>query len=318
MKCPSLACWVMLAALAASAPAYAQSATGVGVGGGATVSTNTSSANTNTNLNGSTNLNYSRSGVTNSGNSQATGAIGGSQINAPISNNSRASASTGSSSARSGSSSAAITINNGSGAAGDPSSDPSGDPSGTGNINYSGSYTVRNVPELIAPSVVGGNPCAVGISGGVAVSGFGITAGGTWADRQCERRQEAALLYNIGQKDASVALLCQDDSVRTAINATGQACPGQPRVVAQAPAPAVVASVAAPAQVAAVAVPAPMAPAVVAPKPTYVRPDWCDTVSGPSEQARFIGQCRWFHNVVDQTAAKLQRHPLGKQLAQGN
>ena len=79
---------------------------------------------------------------------------------------------------------------------GDPSSgDPSGQPyNGTLNTNTSGTTTLRNVPEVIAPSIVGGNPCSVGASGGGAVAGFGISFGATWADRACERRQESALL----------------------------------------------------------------------------------------------------------------------------
>ena len=42
------------------------------------------------------------------------------------------------------------------------------DPSGSGQsdqyIGYGGGYTVRNTPEVIPPSIVGGNACAVGAS----------------------------------------------------------------------------------------------------------------------------------------------------------
>ncbi len=92
-------------------------------------------------------------------------------------------------------------------ASGGSPSDPSaagGTPAAGGDpaysINYSGGYSVRNVPEVIAPNMVGGNPCAIGASGGLAFSGFGISGGATWADKQCERRQQAALLYNIGKQ----------------------------------------------------------------------------------------------------------------------
>ena len=194
----------------------------------------------------------------------------------------------GNTSARTGSSSAAITINNGSGASDPSGSTGGGDPT----INYTGGYTVHNVPEVIAPNIVGGNPCAVGMSGGVAVAGFGITGGGTWADRACERRQQAALLYNIGQHDASIALLCQDDHVRAAMYSVGQACgtrvalrylPAQPAT--QAPATVVRPVAAAPR-----AVPV----SVVAAPAVTLRPDWCDTVSGSVEQARYLAQCQWF------------------------
>lgn len=285
----SLAYWVMFAALAA-APAYAQTtATGTGgAGGSSDVSSSVSSGNQNTNLNGSTNLNYSRSGVSNSGNSRATGAIGGSQINAPVSTSSRASVGYVGSSARTGSSTSSVTINSGSG---DPSGDPSGsNGSGDPTINYSGGYTVHNVPEVIAPNIVGGNPCAVGVSGGVAVAGFGLTGGGTWADRACERRQEAALLYNIGQHEASIALLCQDDHVREAMTAVGQACGTRVALRSLPSLPAAQATFVRPMAAAPSAVPVSAVAAPAMPP----RPDWCDTVSGPVERARYRAQCLWF------------------------
>src|SRR4029077_14611379 len=73
-----------------------------------------------------------------------------------------------------------------SGGEGSGGSTGSGGTSG-GGVNYGGSYTVPITPEVIAPSVVGGNPCSVGASGGVSMPGFGISLGGTWADKACER-----------------------------------------------------------------------------------------------------------------------------------
>ncbi len=196
-------------------------------------------------------------------------------------------ANTGASSARTGSSSAAVTINTGTGTAGDPSSSGNGDPT----INYTGGYTVRNVPDVVAPSIVGGNPCAVGVSGGVAVAGFGISGGGTWADRACERRQEAALLYNIGMHDASIALLCQDDHVRDAMWSVGQAC-GRRVAVAYPPAPPVAQASATVARPMVAAVPAVRVAPVAAPV-RLAPPDWCYAVTGPAERARYSAQCGW-------------------------
>ena len=65
--------------------------------------------------------------------------------------------------------------------------------------------------------IVGGNACAVGASGGLSMAGFGIAAGATWADRACERRQQAALLFNMGEQKVAVELMCQDDNVRSAM-----------------------------------------------------------------------------------------------------
>jgi hypothetical protein len=208
-----------------------------------------------------------------------------------------ATARTGSSSARTGSSSATVSVYTG--VSGGSGSDPSGDPSGSSGggdptINYTGGYTVRNTPEVIAPSIIGGNPCSVGVSAGVAVAGFGLTGGGTWADRACERRQEAALLYNIGQQQAAVALLCQDEHVRDAMYSVGRACQAAPRPVAVAAPPAGAVAVAAP-------VPQPVArPVATAAYAPPARPDWCDTVSGAREQARFRAQCRWFPTAAAQ------------------
>jgi hypothetical protein len=152
----------------------------------------------------------------------------------------------------------------GSGAAADPAA---GDPAYS--INYSGGYSLHNVPEVIPPNVVGGNPCAVGASGGLAVSGFGIAGGATWADKQCERRQQAALLYNIGKPRAATELMCQDDNVRAALRVAGEPCVADQmqQPAARATAPVVAAPVAVP---------------VTAKK---ARPEWCYTAS-PAELRR--------------------------------
>lgn len=135
-------------------------------------------------------------------------------------------------------------------------------------IRYDGGYTVRNTPEVMPPSVVGGNTCAVGVSGGLSLPGLGIAGGATWADRACERRQQAALMYNMGQRDVAYALMCQDEHVRQAMREAGVPCL-QDRPVAAAPAPVRAARAPVPAHVAAATAPA-------RPKPA-----WCtqDTVS---------------------------------------
>ncbi len=145
---------------------------------------------------------------------------------------------------------------------------------GTG---YSGSYTVRNTPEVIPPSVVGGNPCAVGASGGLSLPGFGIAAGGTWADKACERRQQAALMFNMGETKVAYELMCQDEHVHQAMVSSGKPCTADspPAPVAQAQAPAMTAGV----------VPAP-APVVLAAAhiPAAPRPAWC-AKAAPSTEA---------------------------------
>ena len=160
------------------------------------------------------------------------------------------------------------------------SGDPSTGTTGGGSLNYGGSYTIRNTPEVIAPSVVGGNPCSVGASGGVSLPGFGVTLGGTWADKACERRQEAALLFNMGENKVAVELMCQDDSVRNAMRVSGKPCSADIQPVASAPA-------AAPTAMAA-SLSAPPAQIVLAAAHTATapRPDWCIKAAPTTEASK--------------------------------
>ena len=163
--------------------------------------------------------------------------------------------------------------------------------SGTTTQNYSGGYTLRNVPEIVAPSVNGGaNGCAVGVSGGVAVAGFGITTGAGWSDSNCERRNLAALVFNTGEKELAQEILCDAAVVRAARLRMGKPCIAdqQPQAVtvgaseAQHIDPAILRR-----QQDSLDSQQPMrvgggiaATAVV---DVHRRPDWCDTAS-PQEQ----------------------------------
>ena len=98
--------------------------------------------------------------------------------------------------------------------------------------NFTSTQTLRNTPEIIAPSIVGGDPCTVGASGGVTLPGFGIVTGGSWEGKACERRQLAALLFNMGHgtsgakgdtlQEAAVEVLCVEAGVREALKRIGQ------------------------------------------------------------------------------------------------
>jgi hypothetical protein len=158
------------------------------------------------------------------------------------------------------------------------SGDPSTGTTGGGYLDYGGSYTIRNTPEVIAPSVVGGNPCPVGASGGVSLPGFGVALGGTWADKACERRQEAALLFNMGENKVAVELMCQDDSVRNAMRVSGRPCTADIQPVASAPAPTAMAA----------SLPTPPAQIVLATAHTATapRPDWCAKAAPTTEASK--------------------------------
>jgi hypothetical protein len=183
-------------------------------------------------------------------------------------------------------------------AAGSGTSDPPSDPSTTtpglgtaGNPlteNIGGTQTIRNTPEIIAPNISGGNPCLVGISGGGAGPGIGVTIGIGYSDHSCERRNEAALLSNIGQRDVAIELMCDDSNVRAAMLRTGHPCAGD-RVVA-APVAAIDPDVVRRQQAAAMApVAAPMVQLVNAPPAKPARPEWCYTAS--KQELRGHPQC---------------------------
>jgi hypothetical protein len=158
----------------------------------------------------------------------------------------------------------AATTTAGTGTAGDP----------TTNLNYSGSYTVRNTPEVIPPNVMGGNPCAVGASGGISAPGFGLAMGATWADRACERRQQAALLFNMGEQKVALELMCQDDNVRAAMKIAARPC------AADIPAPAPTGPVAQAAE------PVAAKPMVVAALPAAPKPAWCARAKPDTEASK--------------------------------
>jgi hypothetical protein len=192
------------------------------------------------------------------------------------------------------------------------STDPAASTAASGTTypsNTTSTQTIRNTPEIVAPSIIGGNPCTVGASGGVALPGFGIVTGGSWEGKACERRQLAALLYNMGHdvpgvrgeslQEAAVEVLCNDLSVRAALNRIGQPCVADRKGVPMttgpissvAPKNGTPVAMAAPVTRASpVAMASPVNPAVAAPIPTAGaasknHPDWCYTASAQERRA---------------------------------
>lgn len=80
-------------------------------------------------------------------------------------------------------------------------------------------------PELVAPGIVGGNPCTVGVSlGGIGQNGGG-TLGWSWESHECSLRQSAAILANLGLTKASVETLCRtSNDERWALRNAGVYC----------------------------------------------------------------------------------------------
>ncbi len=154
--------------------------------------------------------------------------------------------------------------------------------------NYTSTQTLRNTPEIVAPSIIGGDPCTVGATGGVSLPGFGIVAARSWEGAACERRQVAALLYNMGHdhpgprgeaiREAAVEVMCVERGVREALKRIGQPCVAD-RGTSKPPS--------------AVVSETPIAVAIATPPPVEVappkqRPDWCSTTSAQERRVNKV------------------------------
>jgi hypothetical protein len=93
-------------------------------------------------------------------------------------------------------------------------------------IEYGGTYTIKNVPSVNGPPLTTSNDTCMGSSSGsINGPGFGIGLGSTWSDRNCVMLKNARELWNMGMKAAAMALMCNDDNNRAALEITGFACP---------------------------------------------------------------------------------------------
>jgi len=109
----------------------------------------------------------------------------------------------------------------------------------TDNYAAPGSRENNNVsaPDVI---VQGNDVCTT--ADGVSASGLGFSIGAAISplDKGCDRRQDAQWLWNMNQKAAAIALLCQDTSISAAMTTAGTPCPGAvsgPVAALAAPAP---------------------------------------------------------------------------------
>jgi hypothetical protein len=95
----------------------------------------------------------------------------------------------------------------------------------TDNYAAAGSRENNNVsaPDVI---VQGNDVCTT--ADGVSASGLGFSIGAAISplDKGCDRRQDAQWLWNMNQKAAAIALLCQDANISAAMTTAGTPCPG--------------------------------------------------------------------------------------------
>lgn len=76
-----------------------------------------------------------------------------------------------------------------------------------------------------APLTAADDTCMGSSSVGAQAVGFGISAGSTWHDEDCVRRKDSRELRLMGYTKAGVALMCQNEQVRQAMEDAGTPCP---------------------------------------------------------------------------------------------
>jgi len=91
-------------------------------------------------------------------------------------------------------------------------------------------------PSANAPSYssMSQDVCSMGVSGSVTTGFVGLSGGKHFIDENCERIKLAKVLQDFGMKVASVAILCQDARVFSAMEQAGTPCPFQGKIGADA------------------------------------------------------------------------------------
>jgi hypothetical protein len=194
--------------------------TGIGQGGGSSLN------NINTSANSTANTRSNSSSVGGLGVANASG--GSSNVNISLSMPALANSSQGATGA----------AGNGTDATGKAATSGPGtsafDTRTTVDYNQS-SYSVRTTPAIAAPALTTtlSDTCMGSASFGLSITGFGATGGTTLVDQACVRRLDAREFRAMGLTDVALALLCQSDSNRRAVEATGHLCPGTTKPLAK-------------------------------------------------------------------------------------
>lgn len=85
---------------------------------------------------------------------------------------------------------------------------------------------LRNVPAVSAPGVVTAFNCAQAVSAGASIVGGGISFGGTYTDKNCERIAQAAALNTLAGADAALYHLATGDpAICKTLRDTGRISP---------------------------------------------------------------------------------------------
>jgi hypothetical protein len=103
--------------------------------------------------------------------------------------------------------------------------------SNVGNDQGDNVKVYASAPAVFAPGLaVSAETCfgstSAGASGGNGIFGFGVSFGTTWKSDDCELRMFARSLQQLGQTQAAIALLSQNEKVANALKAAGVPIPG--------------------------------------------------------------------------------------------
>ena len=93
--------------------------------------------------------------------------------------------------------------------------------------NVNSTTRLTTPPTVVAPGLAaaGVETCLGSASGGLSVMGGGFTFGSTMVDEGCTLRLLSRQLFSFGFRKAAVALMCQDQHVAAAMEASGTPCP---------------------------------------------------------------------------------------------
>jgi hypothetical protein len=75
-------------------------------------------------------------------------------------------------------------------------------------VRYGGTYTVKNVPNVLTGTIYPTAPCMGSSTIGGAGVGFGISVGSSWTDDECGIRETARSFNGMEMKADALAVLC--------------------------------------------------------------------------------------------------------------
>jgi hypothetical protein len=78
-------------------------------------------------------------------------------------------------------------------------------------VEQKGTVNVRTVPNVFSGNVYPTAPCMGSSTVGAAALGWGVSAGTSWADHECGKRETARSFQNLGLTQDAIAVLCSSE-----------------------------------------------------------------------------------------------------------